>query len=58
METNDEKVKQVFNPLYEKLLTEQDCAEIRHNLVGLFDLIIKVEKRYGNKRNTIYSNKT
>lgn len=37
-------VKQVFQPLYEKELSDKDAFEINQNLLGFFELLIKLER--------------
>ena len=37
-------VKQTFNPLYKRKLTDEEAYEIHQNIIGFFELLIKIEK--------------
>lgn len=39
------KVKEIFHDRYEEELTDQDLYDIPKNLVGFFDVLLRVERR-------------
>lgn len=56
MNDPENKVKRIFQRYYQGDLTSQDCSDIQANLTNFFDILIKIEKRNDNQRDTIYSN--
>jgi len=45
---NQLKLKQYFEPLYQKSLTDQEVKEISNNIRGFLSVLAKVEKECKN----------
>jgi hypothetical protein len=45
-----EKTIQVWQPLSEKELTEEDAREIVENMTGLFSFLIELDEKYGKEK--------
>ena len=43
------KTKELFEPLYERSLTNQEAFSINHNLLGFFQTLIKIDQRNGRE---------
>lgn len=46
-----QKIKNLFEPRYKRILTEREVEEIAENLTGYMETIIKFKLRYENKQN-------
>jgi len=53
--SNKNKVEMVFQRYYQNDLTSQDCSDIQANLTNFFDILIKIEKRNANQRDSIHT---
>lgn len=47
----DEKLRQFYSQMSGKELSEQEAYEADKNFVGLFELLIKIDKRNEKKKN-------
>ena len=48
-----EKTIEVWQPLSEKKLTEEDAREIVENMAGLFSFLIELEEKYGKEEEKV-----
>ena len=46
-----QKIKDLFEPRYKRILTEREIEEIAENLTGYMETIIKFKLRYKNEKN-------
>ena len=44
------KTIEVWQPLSEKRLTEEDAREIVENVTGLFSFLIELDQKYGKEK--------
>ena len=44
------KIKEIFQPLYEQELTEEEAFDIGLNLTSFFELLIKIEQQIESNR--------
>lgn len=48
-DTNDiPKIKEAFQPLYQQELTDEEAFDIGLNLIGFFELLLKIEQQIEN----------